>query len=159
IVSQVKNLLKNEVYIGNSVHNMQTTISFKNKKRIRKPKDEWFIVENTHEPIISMELWEQAHAHIDSRKRPAKNGETQIFAGLLKCADCGWGLRYMHNNATATRKEKKCFFCTTYSEYGKDKCSGHYIRYDMIYAVVLGRLQYWISQATKRTTASCLNGC
>lgn len=46
-----------------------------------------------------MELWEQAQAHINSRKRPAKSGETQIFAGLLKCADCGWGLRYMHNNA------------------------------------------------------------
>ncbi len=56
----------------------------------------------------------------------------------------------MHNNATATRKEKKCFFCTTYSEYGKDKCSQHYIRYDVIYAVVLGRLQYWISQAHEK---------
>ncbi|MCM1165854.1 MAG: recombinase family protein [Ruminococcus sp.] len=106
IVSQVKNLLKNEVYIGNSIHYKQSTISFKNKKMQRKPEEEWLRIEGTHEPIISREVWEQAHAHIDSRKRSSKNGETQIFAGLLKCADCGRTLRYMHNNATATRKEK-----------------------------------------------------
>ena len=89
-------------------------------------------------------------------KRPVKNGETQIFAKLLKCADCGWGLRYIHNNATATRKEKKCFFCTTYSENGKDKCSQHYIRYDVIYAVVIGRLQYWISQVHEKDDGELL---
>lgn len=154
--ANIKTILSNEVYIGNSVHNKQSTISFKNKKKVRKPKDEWFTVENTHEPIISREIWEQAHAHIDSRKRPVKNGETQIFAGLLKCADCGWGLRYMHNNATARSKEKQYYMCTTYSEYGKDKCSSHYIRYDVIYAVVLGRLQYWISQAREKDDGELL---
>ena len=103
------------------------------------------------------ELWEQAHAHIDSRKRPVKNGETQIFAGLLKCADCGWGLRYYNNNATATRKEKRYYSCSTYREYGKDKCSNHYIRYEVIYAVVLGRLQYWISQAQEKDDGELLH--
>ena len=152
----VKEILSNEVYIGNSVHNKQSTISFKNKKTVRKSKDEWFTVQNTHEPIISKELWEQAHAHIDSRKRPVKGGETQIFAGLLKCADCGWGLRYYNNNATATRKEKRYYSCSTYSEYGKDKCSNHYIRYDVVYAVVLGRLQYWISQAHEKDDGELL---
>ncbi len=62
----------------------------------------------------------------------------------------------MHNNATATRKEKNCFFCTTYSEYGKDKCSNHYIQYDVLYAVVLGRLQYWISQAHEKDDTELL---
>ncbi|MCM1062717.1 MAG: recombinase family protein, partial [Eubacterium sp.] len=155
-ICNIKTILSNEVYIGNSVHNKQSTISFKNKKKIRKPKEEWFTVKNTHEPIISTELWEQAQAHINSRKRPVKNGDTQIFAGLLKCADCGWGLRYLHKNASATQNESQCFFCTTYSAYGKDKCSNHYIRYDVIYAVVLGRLQYWISQAHEKNDTELL---
>ena len=145
--AQVKKILSDEVYIGHSVHNRQSNISFKNKKKIRKTKDEWFKVENTHEPIISKDLWEQAQAHINSRKRPQKNGETQIFAGLLKCADCGWGLRYMHNKPTDCIKERRLYSCTTYSEYGKEHCTIHYIRYDTIYAVVLERLQYWIGQA------------
>lgn len=145
--AQVKAILSDEVYLGHSIHNRQSSISFKNKKKVRKAESEWFKVENTHEPIISQELWDQAQVHIQSRKRPQKNGETQIFAGLLKCADCGWGLRYMHNRSTEKTKERRLFTCTTYSEYGKDRCSIHYIKYDTVYAIVLARLQYWIGQA------------
>ncbi len=140
----IKDILANEAYIGNSVHNKQTTISFKNKKKVRKSKDEWLTVENTHEPIITKEVWEQAHAHINSRKRPFKTGETQIFAGILKCPDCGWNLRFTRNSSKSSY-----FMCDTYSEYGKEKCTNHYIRYDVLYAVVMGRLQYWITQASE----------
>ena len=145
--AQVKHILSDEVYLGHSIHNRQTNISFKNKKKIRKSQEEWFKIENTHEPIISMELWEQVQAQIQSRKRPNKQGEMQIFAGLLKCADCGWGLRYMHNTATDRYKERRLFTCTQYSEYGKDRCSIHYIKYETLYDIVLLRLQYWIAQA------------
>ncbi len=145
--AQVKKILSDEVYIGHSIHNRQTHISFKNKKKIRKPKEDWFKVENTHEPIISKELWDQAQAHINSRKRPQKNGETQIFAGLLKCADCGWGLRYLRTKPADCKNERRIFTCTTYSEYGKEHCTIHYIKYDTLYSVVLKRLQYWIEQA------------
>ena len=154
--AHVKEILSNEVYIGNSVHNKQTTVSFKNRKKIRKSEAEWYVVKNTHEPIISAALWEQAQAHINSRKRPVKNGEPQIFAGLLKCADCGVGLRFTQRKASAGRKEKKYYMCTTYSEFGKERCSNHYIRYDMVYAVVLGRLQYWISQANEKSDADLM---
>ena len=145
--AQIKHILSDVLYLGHSVHIRQTNISFKNKKKVRKPESEWYTVENTHKPIIPQELWDQAQSHIQSRKRPTVHGETQIFAGLLKCADCGWGLRYMHNNATATRKERCHYFCTTYSEYGKDKCSIHYIKYETIYNIVLERLRYWVSEA------------
>ena len=53
----------------------------------------------------------------------------------------------MHNAATEKTKERRLFTCTTYSEYGKGKCSIHYIRYETVYAIVLGRLRYWIGQA------------
>ncbi len=145
--AQVKKILSDEVYIGHSIHNRQAHISFKNKKKIRKSKEEWFKVENTHEPIISKDLWDQVQAHINSRKRPQKNGETQIFAGLLKCADCGWGLRYLRTKPADCVNEKRIFTCTTYSEYGKEHCTIHYIKYDTLYSAVLKRLQYWIGQA------------
>ena len=56
-IGQVKEILKDETYIGNSIHNKQTNISYKNKKKIRKPKEEWFRIENTHEPIISKDVF------------------------------------------------------------------------------------------------------
>jgi len=144
------------VYIGNSVHNKQATISFKNKKKVHKPKEEWYTVENTHEPIISREIWEQAHAHINNRKRPVKSGEIQIFSGLLKCADCGAGLRYSQRKSKSGEKKEERYACATYSEFGKSRCSNHSIRYDVLYAVVLGRLRYWISQANEKDDGELL---
>lgn len=142
-IAQVKKILSDEVYIGHSIHNRQSHVSFKNKKKIRKPKEDWFKVEDTHEPIISRELWDQAQAHINSRKRPQKNGETQIFAGLIKCVDCGWTLRYLRTTPAGCKTERRIFSCTSYSQYGKEHCSIHYIKYDTVYAVVLRKLQYW----------------
>jgi len=142
-IAQVKKILSDEVYVGHSIHNRQSHVSFKNKKKIRKPKEDWFKVEDTHEPIISRELWDQAQAHINSRKRPQKNGETQIFAGLIKCADCGWTLRYLRTTPAGCKTERRIFSCTSYSQYGKEHCSIHYIKYDTVYAVVLRKLKYW----------------
>lgn len=146
-VSQVKSILTDEVYIGNSVHNKQTTISFKDKRARRKPKEEWYTVPNTHEAIIPLAQWEIVQSHINSRKKPTKSGEIHIFSGLLKCADCGLGMRFTHFRADGKRKEKKFYICGTYNGYGKSRCSRHRIDYDVLYAVVLGRLWHWIALA------------
>ena len=58
----MKSILKDETYIGNTIHNRQTNISYKNKKRVRKPKEEWVRVENTHEAIISRDVFEQVRS-------------------------------------------------------------------------------------------------
>ena len=67
------------------------------KYHIRKPQSEWVRVENTQEPIISEQVFRQVQEQIASRRRERKNGTTQIFAGLIKCADCGWSLAYGEN--------------------------------------------------------------
>ena len=68
-IAQVKSILQDETYIGNSVHNKQTNISYKNKKKVRKPKEEWIRVENTHVAIISRDVFEQVQKQIASRRR------------------------------------------------------------------------------------------
>lgn len=146
-IAQVKSILKDETYIGNSVHNKQTNISYKNKRRVRKSPDEWFKVENTHEGIISKEVFEQVQGQITARRRQMKTATTQIFAGLLRCSDCGWSMCYGTNKA---RKSPYSYYnCTNYRQLGKSggHCTAHYIRYDVLYAYVLSRLQYWIEQA------------
>ncbi len=98
-IVHVKAILKSEVYIGNSVHNRQSTISFKSKKKVRKPESEWFRVENTHESIIDKEVFYRVQEQIKSRRRQTKEKATPIFAGLVKCADCGWSMRFATNKA------------------------------------------------------------
>ncbi len=143
-IAQVKSILKDETYIGNSIHNRQSNISFKNKKKVRKPKEEWYRVENTHEAIISSEDFKQVQEQISSRRRVMKNGQTQIFAGLIKCADCGWSLSYGVNKRNKT--PYSYYHCSKNGQ-GTRQCSMHYIRYDVLYEYVLSRIQYWYEQA------------
>ena len=63
------------------MHNRQSTVSFKNKKVVRKPESEWFRVENTHEAIITKEKFLQVQEQIDSRRRVCQNGQ-----GLGQCS-------------------------------------------------------------------------
>ena len=145
-IAQVKSILKDETYIGNTIHYRETNVSYKNKHRIRKDKSEWMRVENTHEPIISKEDFETVQQMIETRRRSQKQEkDTQIFAGLLKCADCGWTMGYSINKSA--KVPYNYFKCSRYSQMGKKHCSNHCIRYDTLYAYVLSRLRYWSAQA------------
>lgn len=143
-LAQVKSILKDETYIGNSVHNKQTNISYKNKKKIRKPQEEWFRVENTHEAIISKQVFEQVQEQIANRRRQQKDATTQIFSGLVKCADCGWSMRFGTNRQNSNHYSH--YTCSQYGQ-GLKQCSAHYIRYDYLYTYVLSRIQDLSRQA------------
>ncbi len=80
---------------------------------------------------------------IASRRRSRKDGQTQIFAGLIKCADCGWSLAYGENRQNKT--PYGYYHCSKNGQ-GTKQCSMHYIRYDLLYGYVLSRLQYWYEQ-------------
>lgn len=144
-IGQVKCILKEETYIDHSVHNKQSNISFKNKKKVRKPKEEWYRVKNTHEPIISEDVFHQVQEQIASRRRKQKDGTTQIFAGLVKCADCGWSLAYGMNKQN--KKPYGYYHCSKNGK-GTKQSSMHYIRYDVLYTYVLLRIQYWIDNSS-----------
>lgn len=140
----VRSILYNEVYIGNTVHYKCRKTSFKSKRNRLTSEDEWLRVENTHEPIISKELWDLAHAHMDSRKRMPTRDEDNIFARLLFCGECGWSL------SRANVKGKSVYFhCTKYSQRGKDICTLHYTPYKLVYGLVLHRLQYWLMEVKR----------
>ena len=76
-----------------------------------------------------------------------KDATTQIFAGIVRCADCNWSMSFGTNRANKT--PYSYFNCTSYRQFGKveGKCTAHYVRYDMLYSYVLSRLQYWSKRA------------
>lgn len=140
-IAHVKSILHDETYIGNSVHYRETNISYKNKRRIRKDPSEWVRVENTHEAIIEKDVFERVQEQIATRRRSMKDQTTQIFSGLLKCADCGWSMRFGTNRQTKIPYSH--YDCSRYGQLS-NQCTAHYIRYDVLYAYVLSRLQFWI---------------
>ncbi len=139
-VTSVRAILNNEVYLGMLIYGKQKCKSMKSKTKVKNPREEWIIAENTHEPIISKELWDTAHKVMSSKRRPAKTGELQIFAGLIYCADCGHCLTY-------GQKQRKdgtyygAYDCWMYRTHGKEYCPSHYINYDTVYNLVLINLR------------------
>lgn len=101
-------------------------------------------IENTHEPLVDRETWDLVQGHINSRKRSQKDDEPRIFAGLLKCGECGWSL-----SVANTKNKSRYYRYTQYSAHGKEACSLHFITYNLLYAFVLERLQYWLMAVKK----------
>lgn len=117
-IAQVKSILKDETYIGNTIHYRQTNISCKNKKSVRKPVEEQMRVEGTQDAIISKEVFDQLQEQIANRRREQKDGTTQIFAGLVRCADCGWSMSFGTNKNNG--KPYSYFNCISYRQHGKN---------------------------------------
>ena len=138
----VKNLLHNEVYIGNMVQGKSSTVSYKCRKNIRKSPEEWVRVEGTHEAIISREVWDTV-VNLDRnnvRKRKTSDGKNSIFTGLMYCADCGFKMRnhidrYKRKNGEAVRLS--FFMCNNYASSGRTACSIHTINEEALYQIVL----------------------
>ncbi|QNK40285.1 recombinase family protein [Caproicibacter fermentans] len=144
----VKKMLRNEVYIGHMVQNKRGTMSYKNKKQIDKPKDEWIKVEHTHEPIIDMDTW-NACAELDQRRckmRSVKGtSEPSLFGGLLRCMDCGFKMRYTEENHTYPKKghvKYISYMCGSYARSGKAACSAHIIYLRPLSELVLDDIRH-----------------
>lgn len=143
----VKSMLRSEVYIGHMVQNKRGTLSYKNKKQVDKPKEDWIKVENTHEPIIDMDTW-SACAEVDARNykpRPTKDSEISLFGGLLKCMDCGFKMRYSQESHTYPKKGKVkyiSYFCGSYARSGRSACSAHIIYLNPLSELVLDDIRH-----------------
>lgn len=107
----------------------ETNISNKNKKRIRKDPSEWVRVEGTHEAIISKDVFDRVQEQIATRRRSMKDQTTQIFSRLLKCAGCGWSMRF--RTKRQIKKPYRHYDCSRYGQLG-NQCSAHYVRYDVL---------------------------
>jgi DNA invertase Pin-like site-specific DNA recombinase len=130
----ISGIIKNPMYIGTTV-NCKTEKIFKVGLQVKTPAEKRIVVENTHEPIVSREMFDTANEKMKARTRTDANGEVTIFAGLLKCADCG---KQMSKRYYPKSKKYVIFICGTYAYRGKDKCgSEHKIFYDDLYSAVL----------------------
>lgn len=132
--TSVRVILSNPVYLGKLIFGKTKSKGFYNRKRVQVPEDEWIVVENTHEPIVSQELWDTVQKMMANKRRETSRGEIQPFAGLVKCANCGSSL----NLSFDKRKGKYTgFSCWVYKNYGKQRCTSHAIGWQTLNQLVL----------------------
>ena len=135
----IKTILDNIVYIGHLPQLMSSTVSYKNHKRFNKDQSEWTIVRNTHEPIISQELWDKVRARRASlsQGRKTKTGFVHPLSGFLFCADCGGKMKM---NSTMNKDRTKylySFNCGEHLRFGKAICFSHSISAKVLEEIVL----------------------
>lgn len=146
----ITQLMKNEVYIGNMVQGKRQVVSFKTKRRAATPKEDWIIIENTHEPIIDRDTWDLVQSRYNQQKKVRVNSKSEVslFSGLVRCADCGAKLAYnTKENANTTYH---VYRCSTYANKGSNACSVHSIRSELLENTVFNELNAFAKLASEQ---------
>lgn len=106
----IRKILRDEKYCGHMVQGKAARISYKNKKQIKKPQEEWVMVRNTHEPIIDEQLFQKAQTLIGRTTRVAPDGERSKYSGMLFCSKCGYAI----NCKRSGRNRERGYVCKFY---------------------------------------------
>lgn len=133
----ISGILEKPEYCGHTVNFRTHVKSYKNKKRVNNPKEDWLIFENTHEPIITQQEFDLVQELRKNKRRPTKHEEVNPFSGMVYCADCGKKMYLCR--ATSLTADQEHLKCSTYS-LDKDACSAHFIRTIVMKEIVLSEL-------------------
>lgn len=162
--STISHILENPAYIGKRVYGCHHSALYKGIKRENVPEEKWYVIENAHEPLVTMEVYnkvkekrlENAQKVQASMKKTAKIREKMIdlFKNKIFCADCGYKM-YFH-------RQKKCgrngswhahYYCSSTNKHKYLGCSYHYITQDSLHEKVFVALRMQIEVALDYETA------
>ena len=135
--SVIKDLLMNPVYTG-AIASQKKDYRFKIGTIGEKKSEDWIVVEGQHEPLIDRMSFDIVQNKLKSRQRPGQTNEISLFAGLIKCGECGKSLTVRYTNA---KHPQQIYSCKTYNAFGKNHCTQHRIDYDTLYSHVLRKIR------------------
>jgi len=149
-VNTVRRILRNETYIGNMVQGRERSSSYKTKKLVAVPKDDWAIVENTHEPIIDKKKFETVQRLIDHKRTLFYDSEADVYksphllAGKVVCLDCGSAL---HRSGASKDGKDRFLRCQLASKTKLRDCTSHYVSQNKLQSIVAEKIKQFISSA------------
>ena len=135
--SVIKDILMNPVYTG-AIASQKKDYRFKIGTIGEKKPQDWIVVEERHEPIVDRKSFDIVQDKLKSRQRSRQTGEISLFAGLLKCGECGKSLTIRYTN---DKHPKQIYSCKTYNAYGKQHCTQHRVEYETLYRLVLNKIR------------------
>ena len=142
----LKDLLLNVVYIGNLAQGRTGSCLPKGIPFHRKDESEWDVVTGTHEPIISMELWEKVQSVNTKRSNAAKASfgkyasmpkRPNPYGSVLRCADCGRVIKYVRSYSQKGTRDYYNYKCPLYIEHGAEACSSKNIKAEKLDLAVM----------------------
>ena len=130
----VMSILSNPVYLGKIVSQRYKTRSFKDKRIVPRPKEDWITVENTHEPLVDQETFDTVQERIKIRQPATWANSDNMFRGLVFCGECNTRMVYSSRQG---RKSRGHFCCNKHRRYGGKECSAHYITLEQVNELLL----------------------
>ena len=138
---RISDMLQNETYIGNMVQGRQVKISYKSKRCLHQARENWVVVENTHEPLIDAESFRKVQLLVDSRKHTRSRTYDFPLKGLIFCHECGYPLAVL-NRPNAKGEDVLYFVCRTYQRFTKNSaCTTHYIKEKTVTDAVIAKVR------------------
>lgn len=133
----VRRILTNPTYAGHLTQNRRRKVSYKAQRYENLPEEQWVIVQNTHEPLVSQEEFDQVQELLKTRSYISKRGEPHLLTGLVFCADCGSPMTYVRDGPTRTY-----MVCQGYRKGGRlHLCTSHLMREDKVIESVRQQLR------------------
>lgn len=139
----ISGILDKPEYLGHMVNFKTHKLSYKSKKKIDNPKEEWVIFPNTHEAIIDEETFAKVQEIRKNKRRPTRTGKSNMFSGIARCADCGAKMYYCTSNNFEARQDH--FVCSTSRRRTTEACETHFIRAVVLEEGVLQNMRLVIS--------------
>lgn len=135
----IRNIIKNEMYLGHMIQGKTIKVSYKSKKIISLPKSEWIKVENTHEPIIDKNTFDIANKLLKTTNNLTKKSYNYLFKGLIICEECKHSIGIQHYK----NRKNNYTICNYYRKYGNKKkvCSAHRFSYEKLESIVLENIK------------------
>ena len=140
----LRKILMDQVYIGNRVHGRVKRDKL-GMEKTRRSEEEWQVIENAHQPIISQELFDKVQEAMNeaAAKRNAykqqeapETDHREVFREKVYCGDCGSMMRGCKGLGRANEDgERKAFIyydCGKFLDSGRAVCSAHYVRQEEI---------------------------
>lgn len=148
--NSVRGILRSPIYAGNLAGYKRIAANMKSKKRPSKLPEEWEVIPDTHEGIVTQEEFDTVQQLMTSRRREQNAGGFEnIFSGVIKCADCGYAMRA----ASANRRKRPdiidCvqYTCNNYGRYGNVMCTAHSIEARDLFNAVLADINRFADMA------------
>ncbi len=146
----VAGILENLEYTGCTVNFKSYKKSYKSKRRIDVPKEDWVIFEDTQEAIIDKQTFDTVQKIRENKRRPTDMGEMSPLSGMLYCADCG---KKMYLCRCTTMKQAEYFNCSSYRKNLKRTCTSHQITVKAVTAIIQDDLKRTIRFAKNHREA------
>lgn len=150
-VTTVKKILSNEVYIGTLIQGKERKVSYKSDKVVAVPKEDWIVIQDNHEPIISKEDFYKVQEILRLRRKSSpydKGQKIYPLAGKVICKDCGSSMLRCGTKGT----EANYLRCKLASKTNSEECSGHNIRYSVLEEKVLSEIQMHVDSILEDET-------